>query len=120
MKRLFVSLKTSTEVLNDFKKALKNVKGKKLQAKYEISFDNKKDFTRFIKNIDILMYIINFNPKSVFELSKICNKNISTLNKTINFFHDIGALKLKKTRLAGKEVNKPIVEYDIIQFNLAA
>ncbi len=120
MKKLIVSLKNSTEVLNDFKKALKNAKKNKLRSKYEISFDSKQDFNRFIKNIDILMYIINFKPKSVYELSKICHKDVSNLNKIINFFNSIGAVEIKKTKIAGREVHTPIIDYDTIQFKLAA
>jgi len=120
MKKLIVSLKNSSEVLNDFTKALKNAKKSKLRSKYEISFDNKRDFNRFIKNIDILMYIINSKPKSVYELSKICNKDVSNLNKIINFFHSVGVIEIKKTKVAGREVNTPIIDYDTIQFKLAA
>ena len=120
MKKLIVSLKNSSEVLSDFTKALKNAKKNKLRSKHEISFDNKRDFDRFIKNIDILMYIINSKPKSVYELSKICKKDVSNLNKIINFFHSIGVIEIKKTKVAGREVNTPIIDYDTIQFKLAA
>ena len=120
MKKLIVSLKNSSEVLNDFTKALKNAKKNKLRSKHEISFDNKRDFNRFIKNIDILMYIINSKPKSVYELSKICNKDVSNLNKIIKFFNSIGVIEIKKTKVAGREVNTPIIDYDTIQFKLAA
>ncbi len=120
MKTLIVSLKSSGEVLNDFKNAFKKINVHRKNPHFEISFDSKKDFIKFVNNIDILSMILKFKPKSVYELSKLCNKDASNLNKIINFFCDFEIIKIKKQKIAGREVNTPIVEYDNIQFNLAA
>lgn len=121
MKHLIVSLKTSEEVLENFKKAFKNAKRKKVKTPhFEISFDNKKDFDRFARNLHILKYILIFKPKSVYELSKITNIDLSNLNKIILFFEDVGALKVRTTTIEGRKVKTPIVEYDTVEFNLAA
>ncbi len=122
MKKLIVSLKTSTEVLDDFKSALKNMKKKSTgkTSHYEISFDTKKDFNRFIRNIDLLTHIITFKPKSVYELAKICSMDVSNLNKIIQFFEEAGVIRIKKSKVSGREVRTPIVDYDEIVFKLAA
>lgn len=120
MKTLIVSLKSPTNVLNDFRNAFKKISHHKKNPHFEISFDSKKDFTKFVNNIDILSTILMFRPKSVYELSKLCNKDVSNLNKTINFFRDLEIIKINKRKIDGKEVSMPIVEYDNIQFNLAA
>ena len=121
MKSLIVSLKTSTEVLSDFKSALKSArKGKLKDNHYEVAFDNKKDFERFAKNIYLLSMIITYKPRSVYELAKLCNLDVSNLNKTILFFEEFGVLKLKEMKVGGRSVKKPIVEYDKIEFNLVA
>jgi hypothetical protein len=121
MKHLIVSLKTSDEVLDDFKKAFRRVKQKKsVKPRYEISLDNKKDFDHFVRNIYILKYILIFKPKSVYELAKITKIDVSNLNKVILFFEEIGALKVKSIKSSGRMTRMPVVEYDTVEFKLAA
>lgn len=121
MKKLIVSLKSSTEVLDDFKKAMKSANKKKIkEPHYEVSFDNRKDFDKFARNIFILSTILHFQPNSVYELSKLLEMDVSNLNKIILFFEEIGVLQVKKKKLKGREVKKPIVDYDQIEFDLKA
>lgn len=121
MKHLIVSLKTSDEVLGDFKKAFRKAKQKKsVNPHYEISLDNKKDFDRFVRNIHILKYILIFKPKSVYELAKITKIDVSNLNKVILFFEEIGALKVEFVKSSGRMTKMPVVEYDTVEFRLAA
>lgn len=122
IKRLVVSCKTSTQVFDDFKKAARKVQmGKaKGQAEYEVSFDNKTDFYRFVRNIPILSAIIAFKPRSVYELAKLTNTDVSNLNKTIQFFEDIGVVIIKSSKVDGRAVKRPHVEYDEVTFRLAA
>lgn len=121
MKKLIVSLKSPNESLNDFKKALKLAKKGKLNTPhYEIAFDNKRDFSKFIKNIDLLMAIQSLNPSSVYELAKILGKDQSNVNKVISFFESYGIIKLKKAKKNNRSVNKPVVDYQKIEFNLEA
>lgn len=122
MKRLIVSLKTSNEALDDFRKAFKQAKKAKKPSEphYEISFDNKKDFDRFVKNIYILSYILAFKPKSVYELAKIADMDVSNLNKVILFLEEVGAITLKTAKVSGRTVKTPVVEYERVEFDLAA
>lgn len=122
MKKLIVSLKTSTEVLSGFKNALKTAKKKNISSgtHYEISFDSKKNFNRFIRNIDLLTYIISFKPRSVYELARISGMDVSNLNKIIMFFEEAGVIRIKTSKISGREVKTPIVDYDEIIFRLAA
>ena len=46
---------------------------------FEISFDNKKDFDRFVKNIGILSLISKLRPNSIYELAKLANMDVSNL-----------------------------------------
>lgn len=121
MKHLVVSLKTSDEVLDDFKKAFHKAKKRKSkEAHFEISFDTKKDFDRFACNLHVLKYILVFKPKSVYELAKITHMDVSNLNKVILFFEEVGALRVKTAKVSGRMVKMPVVEYDTVEFNLAA
>jgi len=62
MKRLIVSCKTTEQVFKDFKKTAKKATTGKTpkDTEYEVSFDNKADFNRFVRNIPVLSAIIVF------------------------------------------------------------
>ena len=122
MKKLIISLKTPSESLDDFAKILHGAKTKKakITPHYEIAFDNKRDFEKFVKNINILMFIQSFNPKSIYELAKIVGKDQSNLNKLIIFFKTLGVIKILKRKIDGRTMKKPIVDYETIEFNLKA
>jgi predicted transcriptional regulator len=121
MKQLIISVKSSSQMLKDFKKAFKHASGRKIKdAHYEISFDNRKDFEKFVKNIPLLSAIIEFKPKSVYELAKLTEMDVSNLNKVILFLEEMGAIRLKDATVNGRSVKTPIVDYQGIQFKLVA
>jgi len=122
MKRLVVSCKTLDQVFDDFKIAAKKViTGKtKCDTEYEVSFDNKADFNRFVRNIPILSAIIVYRPHSIYELAKLTKLDVSNLSKTILFFEAIGVVKIKTKEVEGRTVKRPHVEYDEVTFRLAA
>ena len=120
-KTLTISVKSSHQALEGFARAFKAISERKMQGThYEVSFDNKKDFDRFVKNIGILSLISTLKPKSVYELAKLANMDVSNLNKIILFFEEFGVIKVVRTKVAGRTVAKPVVEYDKIEFDLAA
>ena len=121
MKKLIVSLKSPSESLKDFKKALSTARrGKPKEPHYEIAFDNKKDFNKFIRHLDILMTIQSMNPSSVYELAKIMKRDQSNLNKIISFFEEYGIVKIRKVKMNNRDVKKPVVDYGKIEFDLNA
>jgi len=121
MKHLVVSIKSAEEVLTDFKGAYRKAKSGRLDGPhYEISFDNRREFDLFVRNIHILSKILIFKPKSIYELAKIAKMDTSNLNKIILFFEKIGAITLKEQKVSGRSVRTPIVEYQTIEFDLAA
>lgn len=121
MKKLIVSIKSSSQTMSDFKKALKESRQGRLKDNhYEISFDNKKDFDRFAKNLGVLAAILNHKPKSIYDLAKILDTDVSNLNKLITFFESVGAVTIKTSQESGRAVKKPVVEYDQIEFDLKA
>jgi predicted transcriptional regulator len=122
MKKLVVSCKTVDQVFDDFKKAAKSVQRRTFQGEphYEVSFDNKADFNKFVRNIPILSAILVFRPRSVYELAKLTGADVSNLNKIMQFFEEIGVVKIKTMKVAGRTVKKPEVEYGEVTFRLAA
>ncbi len=121
MKHLVVSFKTASEALDDFRRALESARKKKPKVPYYgIGFDNKKDFNRFARNLFILRYILVFKPKSVYELAKITQIDVSNLNKLILFFEEFGVITVKTSKHNGRTIRTPQVEYDTVEFRLAA
>jgi len=107
--------------MKDFKNALEKARRQGFKSPhYEISFDNRKDFERFVRHLPILSAILEFKPKSVYELAKISGMDVSNLNKIILFFEEVGAIHVKTVIVAGRKVKKPIVEYKTVEFKLAA
>ena len=122
MKKLIISLKGPGQTLQDFERALVAAhRGKKRASPhYEVSFDNRKDFERFVKNMSILVSIQQMKPNSVYELSKMLNKDQSTLNKLIIFFEQLGVVRIMESRVGGRAVKTPKVDYDAIEFKINA
>ena len=119
MKKLIVSIKSSSQTMSEFKKALKDARSGKLKENhYEISFDNKKDFDRFAKNLSVLSAILTHKPKSIYELAKLIDMDVSNLNKLILFFESVGAVSIKTSQSSGRAVKTPVVEYDQVEFDL--
>jgi predicted transcriptional regulator len=122
MKKLIVSCKTADQVFEDFKRAARRVQRGVVrgESEFEVSFDNKADFNRFVKNIPVLSAIMVFKPRSVYELSKLTQMDVSNLNKVVRFFEEIGVIYVKTTRVAGRIVKQPKVEYEEVTFRLAS
>ena len=119
MKQLIISIKAPSEALNDFKRALKKARSGKLAPTSEVSFDNRKDFNRFVENLHILSSIRAYKPRSVYDLAKRAGVDVSNLNKIILFFEEMGVLKIKEETVSGRKVRRPVVNYDRIEFKLA-
>ncbi|MBI4374639.1 MAG: hypothetical protein HY542_07155, partial [Deltaproteobacteria bacterium] len=77
-------------------------------------------FNRFVRNIPILSAIIALRPRSVYELAKFTETDVSNLNKVIQFFEEIGVVRIKTARVSGRTVKQPRVEYQEVTFRLAA
>ena len=122
MKKLIVSIKSTTQVLDEARNRLKSIQKKKgsVTPHYEISFTEMKSFKRFVTNINILMSIQNLRPRSIYELAAMMKKDVGNLNKTINFFEELGVLELKERKRGGRTVKTPVVPYQKIEFDLAA
>ena len=122
MKKLIISVKSTSSSLDEITKRLKVAERKKgkVSPHYEISFTEMKHFKRFVSNIDILTSIQLLRPKSIYELASMMKKDVGNLNKIINFFESLGALELKQKKVNGRIVKKPVIPYQKIEFDLAA
>jgi len=115
-------MKPTSEIFKDAKAMMKSIKAGKSpkHPHYEISFQNKKDFNKFVKNLFILILILKESPTSIYNLAKISGMNVSNLRRITSFFEGIGAIKIEEKILDGRTVKRPIVDYDKIEFDLKA
>jgi len=122
MKKLIISIKSPTQALNEVKARLDTIQKKrgKVAPHYEISFSDMKQFKKFIGNIDILTSIQLFKPNSIYELANIMQKDVSNINRLINFFEEIGAIRIEEKVVGSRNVKTPMVDYDKIEFDLVA
>ena len=121
MKELIVSLKSSSEVIDNFKDAFKKVEAREIEGTHcEISFDDPKDFDFFAKHIIILSRAITLKPASINELAKLSGVPTSNVNKAISFFESFGVVRIEKRIVNGRRVNTPIVCYNSIRIDLDA
>ena len=123
MKKLIISMKSTSDIFADFKNAANAIKkGKSLKKSphYEISFEDKKDFNRFVRNLYILMAILNHKPHSVYQLAKITEKDLSNVKKIVAFFEEGGAIKIEEEVISGRSVKRPVVDYEKVEFDLKA
>lgn len=65
-----------------------------------------------ILELELMGLIKNENPKSVSELAKIANKDLSSVQKKIKSLNESGLVELKEGR---KNSKIPIVNYDKIE-----
>lgn len=122
MKKLIISVKSTSRLLKEAKTAFKDVKknGKKASSYNEISFTDMKEFRKFVNNLDVLTAIQMFRPTSIYELANIMQRDAANLNRIVNFYERIGAIKTKESTVNGRTVKTPIVSYTKIELDLAA
>ena len=65
-----------------------------------------------ILELELMGFIKNESPKSVSELAKIANKDLSTIQKKIKTLNENGLIELKK---GNKNSKIPIINYDKIE-----
>ena len=122
MKKLIISMKSTDNMFDDFKNVAKKIKQGKAPkgTYYEISFESKKDFNHFVRNMPVLMAILNGKPHSIYQLAKLTNRDLANIKKIVAFFEELGAIKIEEQVISGRKVKRPIVDYDKIEFDLKA
>jgi len=122
MRKLIISVKSNQQFMNDAKSVMKSLKNgiRPKHNHYEISFESRKDFNKFVQNVPILTMILNEAPESIYELSKIADMNVSNLRRIVSFFEQIGAITIEENHVDGRAVKKPVISYEKIEFDLKA
>ena len=122
MKKLVISIKSTTQVLTEVEGRLKKAQKQrgKMAPHYEISFTDMKQFKKFIGNIDVLTSIQHFKPKSIYELASLMQKDTANVSRLVGFFEEIGAIRVEESTQKGRKVKRPVIDYEKIEFDLIA
>tara|TARA_Y100000310_G_scaffold342430_1_gene445664 strand:- start:5 stop:379 length:375 start_codon:yes stop_codon:yes gene_type:complete len=95
-------------------------KGEKVIKKDIISFEDVEVMRKILtpRRIELLKIIKHKHPKSIYELAKLLGRDPKSVNTDITILHQLGMLDLEHIT-KGREIIKPIVDYDKINVAIA-
>lgn len=121
IKNIKLTIKETKEVLHDFALKLAAArKGEKIQLQEELSFQNIDTLRKVLteKRLELLHIIRKHSPDSIYELAKITNRDLKSVNTDITVLVDLGLISLEKT-VAERQKTKPRVEFDKLNVEIA-
>jgi len=116
VKKIDIGIKGLKESLKDFAETWKKVEaGKKVKKEEGIYFDSIDTMRAVLTNkrLQVLKAIREQKPASVYELSKILQRDLKNVNQDLKMLSDIGLVTLEKTETDKKRVI-PHVDYSKI------
>jgi len=119
-KTIILSMKPYKEALIEFAEVYGKLKrGEKVKPKYELSFGNVEGLRDFLtgKRLDLLREIKREHPNSVYELGKITNRDLKSINADLKILEEHGLVKLEKTK-EGRSRIVPKVNFDRIKIEI--
>lgn len=120
VRNIKIEIKSTEDSLNEFKDYWKNIeKGEKVEKKEALYFESLNVLRSVLttKRIELLKAIAKHKPKSIYELSKIVNRDLKNVNEDVKLLSELGLLELKKSK-TDKERIEPVVEYDRIMIEI--
>ncbi|WP_025209111.1 HVO_A0114 family putative DNA-binding protein [Hippea sp. KM1] len=120
VKNIKIGIKSTEDSLNEFKDYWKKIeKGEEVERKEALYFESLNALRSVLttKRIELLKAIAKHKPKSIYELSKIVNRDLKNVNEDVKLLSELGLLELKKSK-TDKERTKPVIEYDRIMIEI--
>ena len=114
VKNIKLAIKDRQEAMKEFVHALtKARKGKSVLPHHELSFQNIDTLRKVLteKRMELLHLIKQHSPESIYELAKIVNRDLKSVNTDIDVLVDLGLVSLEKLKEERKKT-KPYVEFD--------
>ncbi len=123
IKNIIVEIKPLKDVLKEAAEVMEDVKGGKNVKKKGLSFNSVVSFREFFtpRRIELLQVIKHKQPKSVYELAKLTNRQIKSVVVDLDILVKYGLLETKKITVKGKTGYKvkPIFDYDKLTVDIA-
>ena len=111
-----LSVKPTSEVLTQFASVLGRArKGGKVETEREISFESIEWLRNVLtkRRLELLSVVRHKRPQSVYELSKILNRDIKSVNTDLKVLAENEFIEFKKVT-EGRQRLIPVVEFDKI------
>lgn len=122
VKNIAVEIKPLNDVLKEAAKVMGDLrKGKHVKPKKGLSFGSVETFREFFtpKRIELLQVIKHKQPKSIYELAKLTNREIKSVVMDIKILEKYGLMDTKKITVKGGYKVMPIFDYDKLTVDIA-
>lgn len=115
-----ITIKDLKHVLNEFADTMAKLRaGKEVEPHYELSFPTAATMRKFLtpQRMRLLQAIKHQNPESVYELAKMVDRDLKSVNTDLKVLSDLDLVSLEKTNDARRRVI-PHVDYDKINVEI--
>ena len=124
VKNITVEIKPLKDVLKETAEVMGQIKkGKPIKPKKGLSFSSVESFREFFtpKRIELLQIIKHKQPKSVYELGKLANREIKSVVMDIRILEKYGLIDTKKIQVKSRTGYKimPVFDYDKLIVDIA-
>ncbi|MBW2974707.1 hypothetical protein KY366_03220 [Candidatus Woesearchaeota archaeon] len=124
IKNITVEIKPFKDVLKETAEVMGKIKkGSYVKPKKGLSFGGVESFREFFtpKRIELLQIIRHKQPKSIYELAKLTNREIKSIVMDIKILEKYDLIDTKKVPAKGKTGYKvrPVFDYDKITVDIA-
>ena len=117
-KKITIEIRTLDNTLKEAGDVFEKLKkGQVVAEKSALYFPNLKEMRRVLteKRLELLRTIKHKKPSSVYELSRILNRDLKNVLQDVAYLADLGIVKVEET----KDKKVPSVAYDRIAFEVA-
>ena len=115
-KTIRLSVTPTKEVLRQFAAALaKSRKGEKLEEHAGVSFESIEGLRNVLtkRRLELISVIRHKKPNSIYELSKLLNRDLKSVNTDLKVLKKNDFVELRKSS-NGRQRVVPVVEFDMI------
>ncbi|NQV08414.1 hypothetical protein HQ529_01025 [Candidatus Woesearchaeota archaeon] len=123
VKNIKIEIKPIDEFFKEAAIAMEKIsKGEKVTPQRKLGFHDINTFRNFFtpKRLELLSVIKRKKPKSIYELAKVVNRDLKSVNTDVKILHDHDLLELNKQKHKNRvrvvptfDFDKLVVEMDI-------
>ena len=117
-KKITIEVRTLDDALKEAGEVFDKLqKGQVVMEKRAVYFPNLKEMRKVLteKRLELLKTIKHKKPSSIYELSRILNRDLKNVLQDVAYLADLGIVKVEET----KDKKIPSVAYDRIAFEIA-